>query len=162
MYGLIKYFPGESGRWLRHQWAKRKLQSCGNNVTIRDGVHIHFPQNVSIGNYVSLNENVFLDGMGNISIGNYCRIAHSVSILSSDHTFSDLSRPIYKQGSDLSKTIIEEDVWIGAKATILRGITIGKGRVIGANAVVTKDIPSYCVAVGNPAQLIKKRGFSKK
>ena len=59
--------------------------------------------------------------------------------------------------SDLAPVIIEDDVWIGARAIILPGVIIGKGSVIGAGAVVAKSIPPYSVAVGNPARVVKTR-----
>lgn len=60
-------------------------------------------------------------------------------------------RDIYSKG----EVIIEENVWVGDKVTILPGVTIGKGAVIGANSVVTKDVPSFCVVAGNPAKILK-------
>lgn len=63
-----------------------------------------------------------------------------------------LLRPVYSKGP----VIIEDNVWIGDKAIILPNVTIGKGSIIGAGAVVTKDIPPYCIAVGNPAKVIRK------
>lgn len=60
-------------------------------------------------------------------------------------------RPLFSKGI----VIIEDNVWIGDKATILSGVKIGKGAIIGANAVISKDVPAYGVAVGNPAKVIK-------
>lgn len=65
--------------------------------------------------------------------------------------------PIRDQGHEAGSIIIEDDVWIGANATILKGVTIGHGAVIGAASVVTSDIPEYAVAVGNPAKVKKYR-----
>ena len=62
-----------------------------------------------------------------------------------------IKRPIYSKG----EVIIEDDVWIGDKVSILSGITIGRGAIIGANAVETKDVPSYSIAVGNPIRIIR-------
>ena len=85
----------------------------------------------------------------NIKIGNRVFISEGVTIIDSDvHSISnkDVSAPI----------VIGDNVWIGINATILKGVTIGDGAVIGAGAVVTKDIPSKCLAVGNPAKVIKE------
>jgi acetyltransferase-like isoleucine patch superfamily enzyme len=125
---------------------------------IKDGVTIWFPKGVSIGKHVSINENVFIDGYGQVEIGNCCRIAHQVSILSEDHGFNRRDKPIYQQKKIKGKVTLEEDVWVGCGARILKGVTIGKGAVIGANSVVTKDIPQYAVAVGVPARVVKYRG----
>lgn len=66
--------------------------------------------------------------------------------------------PIREQGVTREGIIIEDDCWLGSGVKVLDGVTIGKGCVIGANSVVTKDIPPYSVAVGAPARVIKKRG----
>ena len=63
-----------------------------------------------------------------------------------------MERKLFSKGP----VVIGDNVWIGDKATILAGVTIGEGAVIGANAVITKDVPAYCIAVGNPARIIKK------
>ena len=67
-------------------------------------------------------------------------------------SYPPISRPLVSKG----KVVIGENVWIGDKATILPGVSIGDGAVIGANAVVTKDVPPYSVVVGNPAKIINK------
>lgn len=96
-----------------------------------------------------------------IIIGNRILTGKWVTITDNSHGTTDLDslkidpikRPIYSKGP----VIIGDNVWIGDKATILPGVTIGDGTVIAANAVVTKDVPAYCVAAGNPARIIKKQ-----
>ena len=70
----------------------------------------------------------------------------------------DINTPIYKQGILKAKVIINEYVWIGSNATILKGVNIGRGAIIAAGAVVNKDVPEYTIVGGVPAKTIKKRG----
>lgn len=84
-------------------------------------------------------------------------IANRSSIHTSYHNFTELEKPIRLQGLSHKKVTIEDDVWIGTQISILPGVTIGRGSVIGAGAVVTKDTPPYSVAVGMPAKVIKDR-----
>jgi len=74
-----------------------------------------------------------------------------------NHIYKDPKTPIRLQEIRAIGIIIEDDVWLGVGSTVLDGVTIGKGSVIGAGAVVTKDIPPYSIAVGVPAKVIKKR-----
>lgn len=95
-------------------------------------------------------------------IGRYCSIANWVSIGIGEHTIDSVStNSIFldepSKTLNLGSVTISDDVWIGTKATILRGVKIGRGAVIGAGAVVTKDIPPYAVAVGIPAKVLKYR-----
>lgn len=92
-----------------------------------------------------------------LSIGEDCLIAEMVSIRDHDHCFADLTTPIRDQGMTKAPIRIGRDVWIGGKATITKGVTIGDGAIIGANAVVTRDIPALAIAVGIPARVIKMR-----
>lgn len=107
--------------------------------------------------YIGEYQNIRASG-GIIKIGNNCNISQHISIIASNHnTAKDIN--INQQGWDKKKTgvLIEDDVWIGANSVILPGVTIGKGAVIGAGSVVTKSIPEYAIAVGNPAKIIKYR-----
>jgi acetyltransferase-like isoleucine patch superfamily enzyme len=92
-----------------------------------------------------------------LSIGEDCLIAEMVSIRDHDHCFDELDVPIRVQGSKSAPINIGNNVWIGGKATITKGITIGDGAIIGANSVVTRDIPSFAIAVGAPARVIRMR-----
>ena len=97
--------------------------------------------------------NCYLD----VEIGDSALIADHVYISDFDHRFDDLTIPIKDQGIAKSRVRIERDVWIGTKVTVCRGVVIGEGTVVGANAVVTRDLPAFTVAVGVPARVIKDR-----
>ena len=81
---------------------------------------------------------------------------------SSDHYYNDRNQFIYKQGIKISPTRIDDDVWIGANATILPGVHIGHGAIIGAGAVVTRDVKPYSIVCGVPAKSLAMRGDTNK
>jgi acetyltransferase-like isoleucine patch superfamily enzyme len=97
------------------------------------------------------------DPSGRITIGDGVRIAPYVFIIAANHVFADPNTPIHKQGLANAPVTIEDDVWIGARVAVTAGVSIGRGSVIGAGAVVTRDIPPYSVAVGVPARVVKSR-----
>lgn len=106
-------------------------------------------------------------GMGNVvigpvTIGNCVIFAQNIVMSGLNHSYEDLSLPISKQKETTSLISIEDECWIGANAVITAGVTIGKHSVIAAGAVVTKNIPPYSVAVGNPAKIIKQYNFETK
>lgn len=87
----------------------------------------------------------------NVNIAQYCFIGDH------DHEYRDITKPIRDQGlGNVKPVMINQNTWIGNKVTVLSGVTIGRNCVIGANSVVTKDIPDYSVAVGVPARVIKQ------
>lgn len=158
-YGWVKYIPSPIGDWLRFLFVRPFLPSCGR-LRIYEGVTFWYPYRIKIGNNVTLNEWVYLSGFGGLIIGDNVRIGHRVSIVTSDHVYSDLERPIYKQGLISSQVTIEDDVWIGCNVTILKGVRIGKGAIVAAGAVVTKDVASFSIVGGVPAKSISNRGFT--
>lgn len=115
---------------------------------------------ITIGDNVSIGEDGHITAINSIRIGNNVLIGKKITITDNSHgkcVFEELSipprdRPMYSPGP----VIIEEGVWIGDKATILPNVRIGKNAIIGANSVVTKDIPANCVAAGTPAKVIKE------
>lgn len=110
---------------------------------------------IEIGNDVLINLLSDISGRDyKVTIGNNVLIAPRVSILASTHNYLDKTRLILEQGITGANVFIDDDVWIGTGAVILPGVHIGHGAVIGANAVVTKDVPSFGVAVGIPAKVI--------
>ena len=92
-----------------------------------------------------------------IVIGRNCLLAELVSIRDHDHAFADPSTPIVDQGRSTAPIRIGDNVWVGAKATVTRGVTIGCNTVVGAHAVVTRDLPANCVAAGVPARVVRMR-----
>ena len=112
---------------------------------------------IKIGDGCTINPFCYFYGYGGIQIGNNVRIASGTKFIAFNHNFEDINKPISLQGNKYYGIIIENDVWIGARVTILPGVTIGKGSIIGAGAVVTKSIPPYSVAGGVPAKVIKSR-----
>ena len=110
---------------------------------------------IDVGDRVWVAQNCIIEG--NVSIGNDVILGPFVHVVAGDHGFSETNLPINQQGAISAPVLIEEDCWIGSGAVITKGVTIGRGSVIGARAVVTKNIPPYSVAVGIPATVIKSR-----
>jgi acetyltransferase-like isoleucine patch superfamily enzyme len=138
----------------------RKFELGSNSIiedytTINNGVG-----DVIIGNstFIGLN-NVII---GPVTIGNHVMLAQHITISGLNHNYQNIDLPISEQGINTAGIVIEDDSWIGANVVITAGVTIGKHCVIAAGSVVTKNIPPYCVAVGNPAKVIKCYNFERK
>ena len=131
----------------------------GKNLTAFLVTTIESPQNVTIGNNVWMSKNVALYAANGISIGNDVVIAKDVSFVSANHGFKDKAKKINQQTMEtgIAPIVVGNDVWIGEKAIILKAVTVGDGAVVGAGAVVTKDVPAYAVVAGNPARIIAYR-----
>lgn len=112
---------------------------------------------IEIGEGTSIGLYSCISGPGQIKIGKRCLIASHVGIYANNHIFADPTRYICEQGITRKGIVIEDDCWLGSGVKVLDGVTIGQGSVIGAGAVVTKDIPPYSVAVGIPARAIASR-----
>jgi len=113
---------------------------------------------IELGDDCSLNPYSILYGHGGLKIGNGVRIAAHTVIIPSNHGFDDLTQPIFRQKSRSKGIVIEDDVWIGANCTILDGVRIAKGCVIGAGSVVGKSTEPFGIYGGVPARLIRMRG----
>ena len=115
---------------------------------------------IRIGEGSTINPFCVLLGYGGIEIGKNVRIAAGTSIIAFNHNFTDVEKPIAEQGNNQRGIIIEDNVWIGTGVKILDGVRIGTGCVIGANSTVVRSLPSFSVAVGTPAKVIKSRKLS--
>lgn len=118
-------------------------------TTINNGVGA-----VKIGNNTRI-------GLGNTLIGpviikNDVRLAQNVVLSGLNHNYEDITSPIHAQGVSTAPIVVEEETWIGANVTIVAGVTIGKHSIVAGGSVVTKDVPPYSVAVGNPARVVKQ------
>lgn len=100
--------------------------------------------------------------IGPVTIGKQVIIAQNVVISGLNHNYEDVDCSIQSQGVRTAPIIIEDDCWIGANAVITAGTTVGKHSIIAAGAVVTKSVPPFSIAAGNPARIIKKYDFEQK
>lgn len=125
--------------------SENKILVFGNNVEINDYVHIASGENIEIGNNVLIASKVFISDLNH---GNY----------KGKEQDSPLTTPNNRKLS-ANPILIKDNVWIGEGVCILSGVTIGYGSIIGAMSVVTKDIPDYSIAVGNPARVVKLYDF---
>lgn len=118
-----------------------------------------FTPKITIGNNCSIHDYAHVTAINEIRIGNNVRTGKNVLITDNSHGVSSYElletapnyRPLYSKGP----VIIEDNVWIGAKSSIMPGVRIGRGAIIGAGSIVTKDIPDFALAAGNPAKVIR-------
>lgn len=131
--------------------------NMGSAVTIYPNVSIRGRGRLTIGDNCSINGGVIFGLTCDLTMGHHVMVADNVSFRTADHEYADLAVPMLEQGERAIPIIIGDDVWIGANATILRGVTIGRGAIIAAHAVVVKDVQSYEIVGGVPAKTIGSR-----
>lgn len=140
-------------RWIRVVIFRGLVQSCGEGIGLLRGIEVRHGKNISVGNRAVINKRVLLDGRGGaLVIGEDVDIAQDTSIFTLQHDVNSDSHAAV--GGDV---IIEDHVWIASRATILPGIRIGRGAVVAACSVVTKDIPALAIVGGVPAKVIGRR-----
>ncbi len=143
----------------------------GGRVELGPRVHIYrdtvievgYGGNVIIGEFTHIQGRCNLKGfVSDLIIGSNVQIAPGCAFSPYEHNFDDTTRPIWAQGlRSRGPIVVEDDVWLGLDVKVLEGVTIGRGAVIGAGAVVTRDIPPFAIAVGVPARVIGYRGRSE-
>ena len=121
----------------------------GENSVVNNQLTVVLPKNVKIGSGVTVMNGALMMAAGGITIEDKVMIAANVQLISNNHD------PYIREVLTCKPILIKYGAWIGAGATILPGVTVGKYAIIGANSVVNKDIPDYAVAVGSPAKIIK-------
>ncbi len=177
----LRAFPTYLGIILRSWYWKGRFHKCGTPVSLSKGIVITGSENIELGshigimmrsyiyahnnghvkmgNLVNINTNVQIgaaDG-GDISVGDNVIIGPNVVIRASNHVYTRTDIPIREQGHTGGKIIIEDDVWIAANAVVLPDVTIGRGAIVAAGAVVTGDVPPYQIVGGVPAKIIGSR-----
>jgi len=149
-------FNGFLAKSLRYSILNVYASKIGKNVSIGSNTMIKNWKNFECGSNVSIHEFCHIDSIGGIKIGNNVSIAHHCSLVSFEHSWSDIDNPIKYNNLIFKKIQIEDDIWIGCRAVILGGSTIDKRSIIAAGAVVKKRVFSNSIVGGVPAKLIKK------
>lgn len=149
---ILRNIGGEIGRTLRRMFYRVAGAKIGRGVKIHENVIIYRPYNLEIGNLTEIGAGVIISSRKKIKIGKNVGIGPQSSIYDNDHKM-----PLRSGEEEMidSPVEIEDGAWIGTRATILRGVKIGKNATIGAGSVVNKSIPDNAVASGNPAKIIK-------
>ena len=147
--GVIGHIPSHILRRFAYRMSGIKI---GKGSAIHMNAVFYYPPNISIGNDSIIGEKTVLDGRDKLIIGNHVDIASEVMIYNGEHDINDESFRAVN-----APVIIEDYVFIGPRAIILPGVTIKKGAVVAAGAVVTKDVPEYTVVGGVPAKPIYER-----
>ena len=134
--------------------ARLILKKCGKNVNVEKKAV--FSSKVELGDNSGIGVNALIDGK--CTIGNDVMMGPDCIVYTKNHNFSDVNIPMNLQGDNEEKPVyIGDDVWIGARVIILPGVNIGSHSIIGAGAVVTKDVPEGVIVAGNPAVIKKYR-----
>jgi acetyltransferase-like isoleucine patch superfamily enzyme len=163
------------------EFSRDSFSKCGKNVVFERGVLVFHPENIEIGENVYIGHNTILKGYyknkmvigdhswigqgcffhsaGGIEIGRAVGIGPMVKIITSQHrpTESDIDIPVLFSPTEAKKVILKDGCDIGVGSVILPGVTIGEGAIIGAGAVLTKDVPNYEIWAGVPARFMRKR-----
>lgn len=127
----------------------------GHHVVIKPWVKIKFPWKLVIGNYVWLGEDAWLDNLSEIRIGNHVCISQGALLITGNHDYKKSSFDLFTQGID-----IEDGVWVGAKSIVSGGVKLGSHSVLTVGSFTSKDLASYTIYQGNPAQVVKQREIS--
>lgn len=166
---ILRFRCASVGRGMRLHGPVPAILGSGE-ITIGDHVEIGTPctwivglggpyaAHLRIGNHVSLGPNTILCAVQGISLGNHCRLGPSVFVYDTDVHPTDalLRRADYGLTGSIPSgpVVIEDDAWLGAGAIVLKAVRIGRGAIVGAGAVVTRDVPDYAIVAGNPARIV--------
>ena len=176
---LVRFAPGRLGQVMRRKYFRRRFCKS-DSIDIGFGCEFISPETISFHGTVIIGKNSFFTAQGGfISVGNntafnmnvhinasvggviriaeWCLIGPKVMMRTAGHRYDDPNLFIRKQGHSVGDITIADDVWIGANAVVLGGVEIGRGAVVGAGSVVTKDVSPLAVVAGVPARVIKQK-----
>lgn len=178
---ILRLWPSEiGGTFVRYKFMGQRFSYCGEGVRLGDQLivtgfpliqigektsimsnsylYAHDSKGLTIGSRCSFNHNVMIGASGGeIVIGDDVLIGPNVVLRASNHNYKSTELPIRDQGHSFGRIVIGDDVWLAANVVVVSGVTIGKGCVVGAGSIVTGDLPSMTLCVGNPARPIRSR-----
>ena len=154
---LVGGLPGAFGfgcRWIALKLLAHRVEGF---CWVQHGVTFVHTNRLKIGRHFGCNTGTYINAVGGITMGDYVLLGSNVTISSGIHPIDGALPPVYARPTVPKEIRIEDDVWIAAGAVILPGVTLKKGTVIGANAVVTEDTEAYGVYAGMPARKLRSR-----
>ena len=161
-YGFARHLPVSTrpyacgAKMIRRLLAKRLFTHAGLEINIEHGAYFQTGQGISIGDHSGIGVDCTIGSP--VEIGDDVMMGPQVVIFTANHCFDSCDTPMRLQGhTDPQKVVIEDDVWIGLRVIIMPGVRIGKGAIIAAGAVVTKDVPPYAIVGGIPAKFLNSR-----
>jgi acetyltransferase-like isoleucine patch superfamily enzyme len=154
---LVRGLPGPIGLALRSAFLRLTCKKSVGYPIIFPGAYLTHTYGLSFGRHFAVNTGVQIDARGGVTIGEGVMVGPNTLIFSSDHDHMQTDRMMIYQDHVLAPVIIEDDVWIGGNAVVCGGVRIGRGAVIAAGAVVTKDVLPMAIVGGVPARAIKSR-----
>jgi len=131
----------------------------GDEAIVRVGTLLDtgYDGSIRVGPRTGIGAYCEIRGLGGVEVGENCMLARNVLLGSGTHAFDDLDTPMTDQGTIGLPIVLSDDVWLGANVVVLGGVTIGRGAVVGANAVVLEDVPPGAIAAGVPARVVRQR-----
>jgi len=163
-YSFARKLPESEGshggiyRKIRYFFASRSVRSCGKNVNFERGAR--FDSDITIGDNSGIGINCLVSGSA--VIGNDVMMGPECILYSRNHAHGDIHLPMNLQGFEQERPVhVGDDVWFGARVLVMPGVTIGSHCIIGAGAVVTKNVPDYAIVGGNPARILRMRTEEK-
>ncbi len=157
LFWFVKSIPGIPGFLLRTLVAKLLFKQTAGMTYIQPNVVFVHTNRLRVGKSFCVNSGTYINAIGGIRVGDHVLLGPNVTVSSGMHPIEGRFPSISSRPSIPKPIVIENDVWIGANAVIMPGVTLAEGTVVGANSVVTKDTEPYSVVVGSPARKIRTR-----
>lgn len=157
LYWLFNTWPGAIGIFMRNLMYCIFFHKKKGIVWVQPRVTIVESNKLSVGRNCGINTGTYINAKGGITFGNNVLIGSNVTISSGKHPIEGRKLTIFERPTIPMSIIIEDDVWIGANSVIMPGVTIKRGTVVGAGAIVTKDTEEYSIVAGVPAKIIRYR-----
>ena len=154
---VVDGLPGVPGMAARSLAFKLLFRRLGGFAWVQPRVTFVQTDRLSVGRMFGVNSGTYINAIGGITIGDYVLIGSNVTISSGRHPIDGAEPPVFARPSEPMPIVMEDDVWIGAGAVIMPGVTLRRGTVVGANAVVTRSTDPYSVVAGAPARKLRSR-----
>ena len=154
---LVRWLPGFEGIAIRSAFYRLLFAKLDGFAFIYQGAYLDHTYNITAGRSLGINTGAFISARAPLTFGNGVLVGPNVVIVTSNHRYDMLDRPISEQGHDLAPITIGDDCWIGANAVILAGVNVAQGTIVSAGAVVTRDTEPYTIVAGVPAERIGER-----